>query len=201
MSEISVRVGPVAPEPVWRNGRPLSRALVASQAGINLVLTAIGPAPAYMETVEPLDDWFSEVDLGPGGIMVVEFSVRSHSWHTDGGREYDEELEVASVRSATREELESHKDGDWPWDPELWMVNWPEVRDWRPPPPPDRGVIEEILACRNIGYHTYKSTSADGWIELRFGSADSKQMTLTFDAEDNLARVGEIPDADAEECA
>ena len=123
------RYGP--PEPEWKQPRPRSRALIASTAGVNIVLTAIGAEAHYMEGIDGLNTWFEGFIFDPG-IWVVEFWIWTGSYDTDCGREYDEELRLVETRLATKEEVEAQRNDEWPWDPDEWMENWPEVRDWKP---------------------------------------------------------------------
>lgn len=145
------RSGP--PDPIWRKGRPKSRALVASQSGVNLVLTAIGQEVEYMEGIESLDEWFRGFEFEEG-VWDVEFWLWSGSYETDCGTEHDEELRLADVKPASKEMMEAQRDGDWPWDPNLWMENWPEVRDWRAPPkPPEVEYIASKLGPWKVDRH------------------------------------------------
>ena len=125
------RYGP--PEPEWKQPRPRSRALIASTAGVNIVLTAIGAEAHYMEGIDGLNTWFEGFIFDPG-IWVVEFWIWTGSYDTDCGREYDEELRLVETRLATKEEVEAQRNDEWPWDPDEWMENWAEIQAWRPPP-------------------------------------------------------------------
>jgi hypothetical protein len=121
------------PAPNWRSGRPPSLVMVASTGAANLVLDHIGPECEFLIEGEPLDEWFRGVNLEPG-VWVVEVSIVSTpAGYGDAlyGDEYDMDMNVGEVRMATAEELDHHSGGEWPWDPELWMDNWDEVRSWQ----------------------------------------------------------------------
>lgn len=121
------------PSPIWKKDRPYSLVLVASNGGASVVLTHIGPDVELIEEGEPIGQWVNDTDLEPG-IWVLKIHaevVRCDS--IDYGTDYDLEAEVVVSRPATDAEVEAHAQDEWPWDPELWMENWPEVRDWRTP--------------------------------------------------------------------
>ena len=121
----------IRPEPVWRKDCPKALALIASTAGINIVLTSIGPVVQYMESYESMDKWFEPFEF-EDGIHTVEFLLDSWETCSYDGSYYEEELVIVADRPATAEEVRSHRDYEWPWDPSLWMENWPAVRDWVP---------------------------------------------------------------------
>jgi len=105
----------------WRDDRPPDRVLVASNGTSSVVLEHIGPAIAYWEeTAGIAHDEFGAL---PAGLLIIEVDVREWKCATMDGMEYDAELEVLSVRPATDDEVRAQVDGEYPWDPNEWMID------------------------------------------------------------------------------
>jgi hypothetical protein len=120
------------PSPIWKKECPPSLLMVASNGSSCLVLCSIGPIIEYLEESQPLNEWITGSTFGPG-IWIVEIIPNTYQTWTDYGYEYDVVIDYGEIRLATDEEVCHQACDEWPWDPELWMENWPEVRDWRTP--------------------------------------------------------------------
>jgi hypothetical protein len=106
--------------PVYRKDRPLDRALVAVAHGKSKVLDYIGPSLDALSDNGVLQEEMSScsVDTPPGiyifdGKVVVE---RDDSYCGD-----TEIYLTGDFRPATEEEWNFYLDGEYPWDPNLWM--------------------------------------------------------------------------------
>jgi|10_taG_2_1085330.scaffolds.fasta_scaffold00399_42 hypothetical protein len=112
-------------QPEWR--RKDARALIASTAGVHIVLDSIGAPLEYMEDCQELYHYFVGYDF-KDGVHVVDFHLEHYKLWTYYGYDYDEEVIIDECRLATEEEMQAHRDGEYPWDPTEWMSNWEEFR-------------------------------------------------------------------------
>lgn len=119
----------------YREDAPKLRALVAIHCGILQDLIHIGEALEWLidETGEPLGDYIHTAwsDL-PSGIYIWEGEVNSDGY-TDYYGEYEcEHWLEGEFRPATKEEWEAHVNGEYPWDPSLWLLSALEVEPEKP---------------------------------------------------------------------
>ena len=116
----------------YREDAPKLRALVAIHCGVLQDLIHIGEALEWLldDPREPISE-FLETDWSglPNGIYIWEGELKSSGGSSNyyGEYEWEHSLE-GEFRPATKEEWESHVNGDYPWDPSLWISSALEVK-------------------------------------------------------------------------
>ena len=115
----------------YREDAPKLRALVAIHCGVLQDLIHIGEALEWLidESGEPLSDYITTSWSNlPNGIYIWEGEINSDGGSFDYGEYECEHWLEGEFRLATKEEWEAHVNGEYPWDPSLWISSAVEVK-------------------------------------------------------------------------
>jgi len=117
----------------YREDAPKLRALVAIHCGVLQDLTHIGEDLEWLvdESGDPLSDFLLKIDWSglPSGIYIWEGELKSDGISYDYFGEFEPDFWLeGEFRPATKEEWESHVNGEYPWDPGLWILSALEVK-------------------------------------------------------------------------
>lgn len=115
----------------YREDAPKLRALVAIHCGVLQDLIHIGEDLEWLidESGEPLKEYIQTDWSGlPNGIYIWEGELGSDGGSNDYFGEYECDFWLeGEFRPATKEEWEAHVNGEYPWDPSLWLLSALEI--------------------------------------------------------------------------
>jgi hypothetical protein len=101
------------------------------------------------EPGEPLDEYIqTDWSSLPSGIYIWEGEINSDGGSYDYFGEYEcEHWLEGEFRPATKEEWEAHVNGEYPWDPSLWILSALDVDPENPPErvEPQSPILSTIL--------------------------------------------------------